>query len=200
MTADLHAVITAVASSEKRIVIGGHSLGGTLAIHAAATLAEVERIVAIAPFSGVAGIPHELHAVLIPMCARCPTRFMWWDPIIASSSSPITDIRAIRSTCWRWVLSIADAVYADAGADTHARAIDLVINARESSVNNRAVRRLAVRWRRADAPVAVHRLGGLPPRTTSSSPLGRTRCAPATRSSGCCSANVSSTDDAQHII
>jgi len=37
------------------------------------------------------------------------------------------------------------------------------VNAQESSVNNRAVRRLADRWRAGSAPVAIHRLEGLPP-------------------------------------
>ena len=103
ITTDLQAVVAAVAKLGRRIVIGGHSLGGTLAIHAAATLPQVERIVAIAPFLGVAGIPHELHAVLIRWCGRCPTASCGGIPSFANSSSPITAIRAIRSICWRWV-------------------------------------------------------------------------------------------------
>jgi carboxylesterase len=163
MTTDLQAVVAAVAQLGKHIVIGGHSLGGTLAIHAAATSPRVERIVAIAPFLGVVGIPRELHAVLIPIVRALPNRFMWWDPIIRERQQPDHGYPRYPLHALALGLSIADAVYADAGRTVHACTIDLVINARESSVSNRAVRRLAARWRKARAPVAVHRLEGLPP-------------------------------------
>ena len=61
-------------------------------------------------------------------------------------------------------LGIADAIYAAAGRTALTGSIDLVLNARESSVSNRAVRRLAARWRRTSAAaVTVHLLEGLPP-------------------------------------
>jgi hypothetical protein len=41
------------------------------------------------------------------------------------------------------------------------RAIDIVINERETSVNNRTAERLAGDWRRAGASIAVHTLRGL---------------------------------------
>lgn len=163
LTSDLRAVITAVARLEKRIVIGGHSLGGTLAIHAAATLPHVDRIVAVAPFLGVAGLPHELHAPLIPMIRALPNVFLWWDPIDRERQQPVHGYPRYPLHAVAVGIEIADAVYDDANRGPQAQAIDLVINAQESSVNNRAVRRLAQRWRRANAPVAVHELVGLPP-------------------------------------
>jgi hypothetical protein len=53
-------------------------------------------------------------------------------------------------------------VYDDAHRAPAARRLDVVLNARESSVNNRAAIRLADRWRAARAVVAVHTLRGLP--------------------------------------
>jgi pimeloyl-ACP methyl ester carboxylesterase len=163
LTSDLRAVVGVVAKLKKRIAIGGHSLGGTLAIHAAATLPEVERIVAVAPFLGVAGLPQELHRPLIPFIRALPNVFLWWDPIDRERQQPEHGYPRYPLHALAVGIEIADAVYDDAKRAPQALGIDLVINAQESSVSNRAVRRLAGRWRRASAPVVVHQLIGLPP-------------------------------------
>lgn len=163
LTSDLRALLDVVARLEKRIVVGGHSLGGTLAIHAAASMPHVSRIVAIAPFLGIAGLPHEAHAALIPLVRALPNLFLWWDPVERERQGPAHGYPRYPLHALAVGLGIADAVYADAGPMPEARVIDLVINAQESSISNRAVRRLARRWRRARTAVAVHRLDGLPP-------------------------------------
>jgi pimeloyl-ACP methyl ester carboxylesterase len=163
LTDDLRAVVAAVARLNKRIVIGGHSLGGTLAIHAAAMLPQVDRIVAVAPFLGVAGLPQELHRPLIPFIRALPNLFLWWDPIVRERQQPEHGYPRYPLHALAVGIEIADAVCDDANRAPQAHAIDLVINAQESSVNNRAVRRLGRRWSRASAPVIVHQLMGLPP-------------------------------------
>jgi pimeloyl-ACP methyl ester carboxylesterase len=163
LTSDLRAVVEAVARLGKRVIIGGHSLGGTLAIHAAATIPQVERIVAIAPFLGIAGLPHELYRGLVPLIFALPNRFLWWDPVDRERQQPAHGYPRYPLHALAVGMGIAEAVYGDAGRLPHARSIDLVINARESSVSNRAVRRLALRWRQSGATVVVHRLEGLPP-------------------------------------
>jgi pimeloyl-ACP methyl ester carboxylesterase len=163
LTVDLAAIVGAVASLDMPIVIGGHSLGGTLAIHAAATLPAVDRVVAIAPFLGIASLPHEMHGGLVSLIDKLPNLFLWWDPVERERQLPAHGYPRYPLHALGTGLRIADAVYADAERAPHARAIDLVINAQESSVNNRAVRRLADRWRATSAVVAVHRLDGLPP-------------------------------------
>lgn len=160
---DLQAVVAAVTTLRKRIVIGGHSLGGTLAIHAAATLPGVDRVVGIAPFLGIAALPHEFHAALVPLIYRLPNVFLWWNPIERERLGPGHGYPRYPLHALGVGLRIADAVFADATQPPRAREIDLVINARESSVNNRAVLRLAARWRAASAAVALFRLDGLPP-------------------------------------
>ncbi len=163
LTADLQKVVAAVAREVREVVIGGHSIGGTLAIHAAATLPAVDRIVAIAPFLGIASLPHELHPTLIPLIEKMPNLFLWWDPVERERQLPAHGYPRYPLHALAVGLRIADAVYADADRTPRARVIDLVINAGESSVNNRAVLRLAKRWRAASGAVAVHRLDGLPP-------------------------------------
>jgi pimeloyl-ACP methyl ester carboxylesterase len=163
LTDDLQAVLGAVAALDKRIVIGGHSLGGTLAIHAAAASPHVARIVAVAPFLGLAGVPHQLHPWLVPSIRRLPNLFLWWDPVERDRQLPAHGYPRYPLHALAVGMGIADAVYVDANHPPRARAIDLVINARETSVSNRAVSRLANRWRRTGANVSVHRLDGLPP-------------------------------------
>jgi carboxylesterase len=163
LTDDLRDVLLAVAGLGKEVVVGGHSLGGTLAIHAAATSPHVGRIVAVAPFLGVAGIPHELHPWLVPFVRRLPNLFLWWDPVERERQPPAHGYPRYPLHALAVGLGIADAVYDDADQLPRAQAIELVINARETSVNNRAVSRLANRWRRTGANVSVHRLEGLPP-------------------------------------
>jgi pimeloyl-ACP methyl ester carboxylesterase len=163
LTSDLREIVVATARLGKRIIIGGHSLGGTLAVHAAATIPQVERIVAIAPFLGIVGLPRHLHAVMLPLVRRLPNLFLWWDPVERERQGPAHGYPRYPLRALAVGLGIADAVFADSRRTPPARAIDLVINAQESSVNNAAVQRLAARWRAVHAPVAVHRLDGLPP-------------------------------------
>jgi len=94
LTADMRTVIAAVARLGKRLVVAGHSLGGTLALQAGATLPGIDRVVAIAPFLGIASLPHELHAALIALIERLPNVFLWWDPILRDRQSmPVPNMR-----------------------------------------------------------------------------------------------------------
>jgi pimeloyl-ACP methyl ester carboxylesterase len=163
LTEDLQSVVAAVAALGKRVVIGGHSLGGTLAIHAAATVPAVERIVAIAPFLGIAGMPHELHPVLVPLIRSLPNVFVWWDPVDRERQEPLHGYPRYPLHALAVGMGIADNVYDDALRPPQARAIDLVINTRETSVSNRTVHRLVDRWRTAGAAIGIHQLDGLPP-------------------------------------
>ncbi len=163
LTTDLGQVVGAVAKLGKRIVIGGHSLGGTLAIHAGATLPNVDRVVAIAPFLGIASLPHEWHGGLVRLIGQLPNLFLWWDPVARDRQLPAHGYPRYPVHALGGGLRIADAIYADALHAPRARSIELVINAQESSVNNRTVRKLAERWRSAGATIAVHQLVGLPP-------------------------------------
>ncbi len=158
---DVTAIVAAVAALGERVTVAGHSLGATLAIDAALRLPEIERIVPIAPFLGIASVPLEVHPLLRGALEAMPDRFLWWDPVARERLEPAHGYPRYPLRALATGISIADAARMSARRPPHARAIDLVLNHRESSVNNRTALRLAQAWRRAGAPVAVHRLVGL---------------------------------------
>jgi pimeloyl-ACP methyl ester carboxylesterase len=163
LTADIADVVACIARLDRPIHIGGHSLGGALAIHAGATLPRIDRVVAIAPFLGIAGFPSELDPLVVALMRRWPNRFLWWDPTVRERQQPEHGYPRYPLHALAVGLGIAALIASDERRPPRACAIDLVVNARESSVNNRTVRRLADRWRRAGVAVTLHRLDGLPP-------------------------------------
>jgi pimeloyl-ACP methyl ester carboxylesterase len=158
---DVAEVVRVVASTGEAVTVAGHSLGATLALDAASHGPAVERVVAVAPFLGIAGVPHELHPLLERALALVRNRFLWWDPIARERIEPQHGYPRYPLGALLAGLTIADRVRDDAHRPPHARAIDIVINESETSVNNRTALRLAEDWRRAGASVAVHRLRDL---------------------------------------
>jgi carboxylesterase len=159
---DMREVIAAVRPLGGRLTIVGHSLGGTLAVHAGATIPGIDRIVPVAPFLGITRVPQELHPPFLQLMSALPNFFLWWDPVkrerqVPEHGYPRYPLHALAAG-----ISLADAVYGEADDLPDVRAIDIVVNTRESSVSNRAARRLAKRWRSSGASVAVQQLHGLP--------------------------------------
>ncbi len=161
LIADVTAMIDAVASLGEPLTVAGHSLGATLAIDAALRVPTIERIVPVAPFLGIAGVPLEVHPLLVGVMELVPDVFLWWDPVIRERLQPDHGYPRYPLRALATGIGIADAARTSSRHPPHARAIDLVLNERESSVNNRTALHLARAWRRAGASVAVHRLIGL---------------------------------------
>jgi hypothetical protein len=132
-----------------------------LALDAASHGPAVARTVAVAPFLGIAGVPHELHPLLVRLLAMMPNRFLWWDPIARERIEPQHGYPRYPLGALLAGLTIADRVRDDAHRPPHARAIDIVLNESETSVNNRTALSLAEDWRKAGASIAVHRLRDL---------------------------------------
>jgi pimeloyl-ACP methyl ester carboxylesterase len=158
---DVAAIVRAVAQLGEEVTIAGHSLGATLALDAAARGPEVARAIAVAPFLGIAGVPHEVHPLLLRGLGLVPGVFLWWDPVLRDKLEPAHGYPRYPLAALIAGLSIADRARDDAHRAPNACAIDIVINAAETSVNNRTAQRLADDWRRAGASIAVHRLHGL---------------------------------------
>jgi pimeloyl-ACP methyl ester carboxylesterase len=158
---DVAAIVRAVTELGEELTIAGHSLGATLALDAATYGPATTRVVAVAPFLGIAGVPHELHPPLLWALALVPNIFLWWDPVRRERREPLHGYPRYPLVALRTGLAIADRARGDTRRMPSVRAIDIVINAGETSVNNRTAQRLADDWRKAGASIAVHRLSGL---------------------------------------
>jgi pimeloyl-ACP methyl ester carboxylesterase len=158
---DVAAIVLATAELGEPLTVAGHSLGATLALDLATRGPAQARIVAVAPFLGLAGVPHEFHPALVGALALVPDVFLWWNPMLRERLEPAHGYPRYPLAALQAGLHIADRARADARRKPAVRAIDIVINAAETSVNNRTAQRLADEWRRAGASIAVHRLNGL---------------------------------------
>ena len=158
---DISTIVRNVAALGEDISIAGHSLGATLALDAASREPAVARVVAVAPFLGIAYLPHEVHAVVRGAFRLLPNKFLWWDPVLRERLEPKHGYPRYPLAALSAGIAIADRARDDAHRRPEVRAIDIVLNERETSVNNRTAERLAGDWRRAGASIAVHRLRGL---------------------------------------
>ena len=158
---DVDTVVRRVAELGEVLTLVGHSLGGALALDAAAREANVDRAVAIAPFLGIVNVPHEVHPLIAGALRVARNRFLWWDPVLRERMEPAHGYPRYPLAALLAGITIADRVRDDAHRAPRARAIDLVLNRAESSVNNRTALRLADDWRAAGASIAVHWLRDL---------------------------------------
>ena len=161
LIADVSALVQTVAMLGEDMTLAGHSLGATLALDAAAREPAVARVVAVAPFIGIAYVPHEVHALVRGGLGLLPNAFLWWDPVLRERLEPRHGYPRYPLAALSAGIAIADRARDDAHRRPEVRAIDIVLNERETSVNNRTAVRLAGDWRRAGASIAVHRLRGL---------------------------------------
>ena len=165
LTAHAGRIVDAAHALGDEIVVAGHSLGGALALHVAHADARVARAIAIAPFIGIKRLPHDWHAFARRILDRAPARFLYWNPFDRGRSEPAHGYPRYTTTSLAAGLALGDALREDARTrPPHAAVIEIVRNAAETSVNNRAIDDLVARWRAAGgANVRVHSLIGLGP-------------------------------------
>lgn len=157
---DLRELFVRVSALGGRVTVVGHSLGGTLALFAATTLPGIDRVVAIAPFLGISRVPYEMHRPLLAVLRVVPNLFLWWNPIDRMKNQPLHGYPRYPIRALSTGIVLAEAAVRNGVSGVHA--IDLVLNGRESSVSNRAARRLVQTWRTSGASVGLHVLRGLP--------------------------------------
>jgi pimeloyl-ACP methyl ester carboxylesterase len=148
----------------KRLVVVGFSLGGLLAAWIAQQT-QVDRVVAIAPFLGVAWVPHRVAPSLARFALRTPNRFLWWHPLLRERLEPQHGYPRYPTHALAQSYQLAQRLLAIAGREEpRTREIEIVLNASETAIDNRSAARLARLWSaRRGEPVPIHRLNGLPP-------------------------------------
>jgi pimeloyl-ACP methyl ester carboxylesterase len=158
-------IVDAAAALGDEIVLVGFSLGGALALHLAHGDERIARVVAVAPFLGIARLSHEWHALTRKLLERAPNRFLYWNPIDKGRGLPEHGYARYTTRSLAAGLALADALRADAQAGPpRAGHVEIVRNALETSVNNRTIDDLVARWRQAGGErVRVHQLVGLGP-------------------------------------
>ncbi len=126
----------------EKVVVAGFSLGGLLTTWVAQRY-PVARAVAIAPFFGVSWMPGRLTVPLTDLILKLPNIFGWWDPIARERQMPAHGYPRYASHAVGQALLLGREVFARVDHAVAAHELILVVNARETAVNNRAVRKLA---------------------------------------------------------
>jgi carboxylesterase len=158
----------------ERVTVAGFSLGGLLAAWSAQHY-RIDRCVAIAPFFGVAWIPTGVMTGIAEVLLRVPNQFHWWDPILRERQMPEHGYPRYSTHAIAHAYRIARSLLRDAATrGPSAETVVLVVNAHETGVNNRAIRRLYASWN-AHRPGSVELvpLTGLPPSHDIVEPLRR---------------------------
>jgi esterase/lipase len=147
----------------ERVTVAGFSLGGLLAAWIAQHH-DVDRAVAIAPFLGVAWIPGFFMSAISELSLRIPNRFPWWDPVLREKQQPEHGYPRYSTHAVAHAFRLASQLLGDASRNApRAHEVVLVVNAGESTVDNRAIARLYQKWRSfAPRSVDLLMLEGLP--------------------------------------
>lgn len=148
----------------KRVTVAGFSLGGLLTAYLAQEM-PMRRAVAVSPFLGIAVVPGRWRLPIAQWVLRRPNRFLWWDPILKERQMPEHGYPRFATHAVAHGLTLAHDVMQRAAASAPAAdEIVLVLNPGDSTVNRRAILRLAKLWSSHKRGVArVHRLAGMPP-------------------------------------
>ncbi|HVA28133.1 MAG TPA: alpha/beta fold hydrolase [Candidatus Baltobacteraceae bacterium] len=145
-----------------RVIVAGFSIGGLLATWIAERY-PIEHAVAIAPFFGISWVPSRLMGSVSRLLLAIPNRFEWWDPFLREKQMPAHGYPRYATHALAQAYMLACEVMDDAPKGVAAKHLTLVTNARETAVNNRAVRRLEARLRTSDPARLDHvALTGIP--------------------------------------
>lgn len=147
----------------ERTIVVGFSVGGLVASFIAQHEA-IDRVVAIAPFFGLSWLPPPLSPHAARLALQLPNAFLWWNPLVRERLEPAHGYPRYATHAVAQAYRLSREIFAEAeAAPPRAGKIVLVVNAREHTVNNGAVERLAERWTRTrPGDVELYRLRGLP--------------------------------------
>jgi carboxylesterase len=132
-----------------RVVAGGLSGGGTIAVWVAQNHEDIDRVVTVAPFLGIGFIPTPLNRIVARVLDDIPNIDMWWDPATkdknpstAPYAYPGYPLHALAE-----YLRLGFAAQDAARREEPAVASIMVINnAHDDSVNNGITNQLVSAW------------------------------------------------------
>ena len=132
------------------VSIIGFSLGGLLAAWAG-QFHRVATVMCIAPFVGIAWMPHAFAPLTGTLLLKFPNRFHWWHPIKREKLMPEHGYPRYSTHAVGEAYRLVGDVFADAQAHApRAAKIIVITNARETTINNRSVHKLIKLWRAQD--------------------------------------------------
>jgi len=145
-------VVDIAAGLGERVTMIGLSGGGVTTAWAAQNRAGLDQAMIIAPAFGFKQVPAAATVPLMNVVRLLPDAFTWWQPELQEKSGqPYTYPRYSRRALAE-ILRLGFATLAHAGRrPPAARAIVVVTNANDSSVDNAAAGRMAAAWRAAGA-------------------------------------------------
>lgn len=146
-----------------RLLIGGFSLGATLALWTAHRHA-AQRVVAIAPLFGLVVLPAALQSSVARSVLSMPNYFLWWDPFLRErNGSKYGYPRLATHPVARALLETQPFLNE---LKSHVPRTKLAIfgfNACETTVSNAFARRVAMQWGKdSESNVLIRMISGLP--------------------------------------
>jgi len=147
-----------------RLLIGGFSLGATLALWTAHRHA-AQRVVAIAPLFGLVVLPAVLQTLVARSMLTLPNYFLWWNLFLRERDGSAHGYPRFATHPIARVLLAAQPFLEE--LQTHPPRTKQAIfglNARETTVNNALARRVAMQWDKdSESNVLIRMMNGLPP-------------------------------------
>lgn len=134
----------------ERVIVTGLSGGGSMTTWLSQERPDVDLAVPISPFVGIGFIPRILNRPLTNLVLRLPDFFQWWDPINKENnpnSAPYSYTRYPTHALFE-NMRLGFAAEEDAKrVKPAARAILMITNANDGSINNDVVAEFEAMWR-----------------------------------------------------
>jgi pimeloyl-ACP methyl ester carboxylesterase len=147
-----------------RLLIGGFSLGATLALWMAHRHA-AQRVVAIAPLFGLVVLPAALQSSVARCMLSMPNYFFWWDPFLRErNGSAYGYPRFATHPVARALLGTQSFLNELQTHVPRTKEAIFGLNARETTVSNDLARRVATQWKKdSKSRVLIEMICELPP-------------------------------------
>ena len=130
----------------ERVAAMGISLGGTMALWLAQTIA-IDNAVGLAPFLMLPVVPRGPGMLLMRFLDWLPDKFLWWDPRKKAAIGPPYAYPGFWTHCLAQAMFAGAAIFeAAAAAAPRAARATIVVNTHDPAVNNGVARALARRW------------------------------------------------------